>query len=268
MSNFNSLRRRSVQLDHEIEQFKRLIEQSPKGSLISRKKQSEGYDYYNRIEKPKPKEKRKEIYIPQNQIEVAKGLALREYAEARLKDAEREKRAVDLYLKTMEEEKSADLYLKRHPGAAELVIPELRSRAEYVEQWANADYIRSKEFPEDLIFQSSIPDLKVRSKSETIIIDHYIKSGVPFRYEEENMIDGIAYHPDFTCLNPRTLEIIYWEHQGRRDDKKYVKRLPNREEALRRGGIIPWKNLIITTETLDKPLDPVWVDVLIEYFLQ
>ena len=196
-----------------------MIDDAPRGHLISRKRKSDDYDYYNRTESVKPKEKRKEIYIPGNQIEIAKGLALKEYAEARLKDALREKRAVDLYLKTLQEDNAADLYLKRHPGAAKLIQSELRSKSEYVKQWMTAEYIRSREYPEDLIFQSSVPNLMVRSKSESMIVDHYIKYAVPFRYEEEHMIDGVAYHPDFTCLNPRTLKVIYWEHQGRRDDK-------------------------------------------------
>ena len=91
--------------------------------------------------------------------------------------------------------------------------------------------------------------------------------GVPFRYEELVYSNGIYYHPDFSCLNVRTLEKIYIEHQGGWDMDSYVDRLHNREMDLKQAGIIPWKNLLITTETKDQSLDINWVDVLIQYYL-
>ncbi|MBO7392365.1 MAG: hypothetical protein J6U77_07685, partial [Verrucomicrobia bacterium] len=72
---------------------------------------------------------------------------------------------------------------------------------------------------------------------------------------------------DFKCKNMRTGKVFWWEHQGKWDDPGYVSGLPAREELLYKAGLVPWKNLIITTETQDLPLDLQWVDEIIRFFL-
>lgn len=265
LDNINSLKNRSERLARDIQNLTCLVQQSPGERLVSRVRSNGAYNYFA-CTKTETGEKM-ETYIPRDNVQLAEQLAVKEYAVQRLKDLKKEKQIIDDYLKYAENEKHAEKYLKSHPGAAQLIIPKLRKKDAFVQNWIMTDYVRSQDHPENLIFPTVIKDLQVRSKSESTIVDHLVQFGVPMRYEEEVIANGIRLHPDFTCLNPRTHEVFYWEHQGRWDDKNYVSHLKNREDLLRRAGIIPWINLLITTETLDKPLNPNWVDVLIKEFL-
>ena len=72
---------------------------------------------------------------------------------------------------------------------------------------------------------------------------------------------------DFTLLNVRSGSIYYWDHRGLSDDLQYLKKTHYCEEQYLKKDIIPWVNLIVTTETKDHPLDIQWVNQLIEYYL-
>lgn len=262
MVNIKSLIERRSLIAEEIEQYRAILAVKPEGRLVSRARPDHRYRYsvYS-------KTKKKEVYIPMKEERRAKQLAISEYANNRLTDLQQEKKLLDDYISLCQKETHAGKYLRNHPGAAQLIIPALRKQEDYLKQWAEADYIRSTDHPENLIYPTVVPDLKVRSKAEADWISRLVHFGVPFRYEELNLIDNIAYHPDFTCLNVVTLKKIYIEHQGGWDQERYVSRLHNREEDYLKMGVIPWQNLLITTETKDSPLDIQWVDELIQYFL-
>ena len=51
-----------------------------------------------------------------------------------------------------------------------------------------------------LIYTTVISGLKVRSKAESQIVGKFVQLELPFRYEEMLIINGIAIHPDFSCL--------------------------------------------------------------------
>ena len=253
-------------LDVEIQNLQDIISNSPPGTLISRKNPDGSYSYSQSLKDSEGK--KKEICFRKNDIEIPRRLAEKAYAKACLNDAHREKRVIEGSLWLEQTEKETDRYLRLHPGSAELVIPMLRNKNPFAEQWANQPYIRNIKYPEGLIYATVVPNLNVRSKAESDIVSRLVFFGVPFRYEEEYVINGIPFHPDFTCLNTETNQIIYWEHQGRWDDSDYVSRLQNRNIQYQKTGIIPWKNLIITTETATQPLDIRWVDHLIQFFLK
>ena len=264
--NFEGLVFKNKSLNEDIQVLEDFIKQCPDGSLISRKNRDGSYSFFQSVKDADGK--KKEVYLRKSDIKIAKGLAAKEYAQARLKDVLKEKRIMEGNLSLAQNEKEADRFLRIHPGAATLVLPMLKNKTLFAEQWRNASYVRSTTYPEDLKFSTVIPGLKVRSKAEGDILERMVYYDVPFRYEEELVINGIAYHPDFTCLNTETNQIFYWEHQGRWDDYDYVRRLQNRNLEYQKMGIIPWKNLIITTETEDQPLDILWVDKIIQYYLK
>lgn len=253
-------------LDEEIRNLQDKICNSPPGTLISRKNPDGSYSYSQSLKDSEGK--KKEIYFRKDDTDMPRKLAEKGYAEARLKDALREKRVIERELCLTQNDNKEDRFLRLHPGHAELVIPLLRNQNPFAEQWAKQPYVRNKKYPEGLIYPTVIPGLNVRSKSEGDIISRFVHFGVPFRYEEEHVINRISFHPDFTCLNTETNQVFFWEHQGRWDDPKYVSRLEDRNIQFQKAGIIPWKNLIITTETATQPLDIGWVDHLIQFFLK
>ena len=215
----------------------------------------------------KIKKRKKEIYISSDKIGLAKSLALRDYAINRLKDANREKAIIEREIALLQQEPFADRYLRMHPGAADLVQTYIRKRNEYLEQWKNAPYPKNCDHPENLIFSTVVPGLMVRSKAEGDIVSRFEHYCVPYHYEEKLVLGTAILHPDFTCKNIQTGETIYWEHLGSVDKKGYTSDSLQRIELYRRNGIYLWKNLLITTETADRPLDIQWIDQIIKHFL-
>lgn len=252
-------------IENEVQMLEQYVSTAPKGKLVCRQRVPGKYDFSYCIHEQNGR--KKEAHIPLSKKELALQLAYKEYAIKRLADCKKELYALNCFLSFYGREKETDQYLKSHPGAATLLTPILSSPDEYAKQWQKKPYTRSTNRPEDLIYPTVVPDLKVRSKAEGDIISRFIYFQVPYRYEEQLIINGIVLHPDLTCLNVRTREEFYWEHQGAWDKQNYVSRLSGREDQYRIAGIIPWKNLIITTETANQPLDINWVDLIIQYFL-
>ena len=79
---------------------------------------------------------------------------------------------------------------------------------------------------------------------------------IPYRYEYPLKLKdlGIVY-PDFTLLKVATQEEIYWEHFGMMDNPAYCQKAIQKLHTYGRNGIYPGKNLIVTFETIQTPLD-------------
>ena len=264
MNTINSITARIANLKEEEHKLNMLIADAPSGKLIVRK-DIDGYRYS--VKDKSDDGKAKETYIPRKEVYLAKTLALKAYAQQRLPELKKELRLREAELKYLLADSGTEQYLKAHPGIALLIQSSFHKLSDQLAQWKQLPYERNNEYPEDLIYPTIVPDLLVRSKAEADIISRFEHFGVPYHYEEALKIGSEIIHPDFTCKNLHTGQTIYWEHQGRRDDPKYNSKLSYREELYRRVGVIPWKNLLITTETKDQPLDILWVDIMIDYFL-
>lgn len=265
MSEKNYIKQQCQKLDREINSLQRFIDKCPEGRLISRKGKNGACYYY--VKTTDESGKLQETYINKDQLDLALVLAKKEYALASLKDKKNEKWFIQQQFAHKTKPDHVTLLLEKHPGIAQLVLPTLKSYDDYVQAWKDADYKRSNFMPEHLKFTTIVPGLLVRSKSESSIVTLLEKHDVPYHFEEEYDINGVVLHPDFTCMNPRTHEIFYWEHYGKVDDPKYMKDQHRREELYQQAGIYPWINLLITTETDDTPLNLQWAETIIKNFL-
>lgn len=120
--------------------------------------------------------------------------------------------------------------------------------------------------PEDLKHTAS-NGLRVRSKNELIITEELSAFSLNYRYEMalkliENIVnpDGTVYsrtvtkYPDFTIFL-KDGSVVYWEHSGKFDKEDYRYDQFNKFKLYYDNGIYPPKNLIITMDDGDKPLD-------------
>ena len=71
---------------------------------------------------------------------------------------------------------------------------------------------------------------------------------------------------DFTILNVRRQEELYYEHLGRLDESRYVNRNLKKIKDYQRNGIILGERLFVTFETEMRPFDIRDLDVLINKF--
>lgn len=142
-------------------------------------------------------------------------------------------------------------------------------KPKFIENWLNRPYERNPYKSEALIFDTARGD-KVRSKSEVILSNTF------FRYELIYLVEfplklkqtkRIIY-PDFTILNTKTMEVIYWEHFGMMDNPEYATAAVKRIQILQDEGLVLGKNLICTFETSTIPLSSSLVESYIkEFFL-
>ena len=80
--------------------------------------------------------------------------------------------------------------------------------------------------------------------------------GIPYRYEEMVQLkSGKKAYPDFTLLNTKTREEVYFEHFGLLDDEEYRGEALRKLEEYRRSGIFSGRNLMFSYETEGIPLD-------------
>lgn len=283
MISIAELEARSRYLEDEIEMLKKQIK--PDGldeRLVARKGQNGSYRYYAR--KRGKEGKYEERYLGADDGNMARKMAFYEYRDARIKDALEEKNAINKMLAYYRKDSKLNEFQKAHPGHMNLIHDWIKTQAvdslskeekeifDAVERWKNAKYERSSLHPENLNVPTIVPGLFVRSKSESMMVSEFEKYHVAYRYEEVlRLVDSngkiILLSPDFSCQNMRTREIIRIEHLGKCDDEEYMENFWWREEIYRQNGIYLEKNLIVTTETKDSPLDINWVDEIIKYRL-
>lgn len=266
LNRVEELRKRNEELDAIIDRLKILIADCPTDNLISRINPAGQVSFY--LQSNQPDGKRKETYIRKEDIALAEKFATRDYAKAKLKDVVKERNLVKQQIRFLTEEKETERYLLSHPRQAKLIESRLLPKDEYARKWMLQEYTKSNKNPEVLTIPTVLPELKVRSKSEAEIVHCLVENEVAFHYEELKVINGIALHPDFTCLNARTRTVFYIEHQGKWDDPGYVKDVRWREDLYLQAGIYPWKQLLITTETKEHPFDVNWFQVIIDYYLK
>lgn len=133
-------------------------------------------------------------------------------------------------------------------------------------QWLAIPNPGNPTHPEQLILETLNKE-KVRSKSERSIANALFRKNIPYKFENPLHIDGYGtYYPDFTILDMKTRSLVYWEHFGRIDDPDYANKAARKLKAFSSKGIVPRKNLIITIESSDCPLDQPVIDKIIKSF--
>jgi len=98
---------------------------------------------------------------------------------------------------------------------------------------------------------------KVRSKSEALVAGLLYSYHIPYKYEEELLLEDSVYYPDFTIRRPRDGKIFYWEHFGMVEDPEYARRMDRKILEYRQKGITSWDNLIASYDkegAIDMPM--------------
>ena len=175
--------------------------------------------------------------------------------------------------------RAAEKFIATHSGTEEHVLfesmPEqlqLRNsnlfvcKQKYIDEWQNRTYNRNTYKPESII-HDTIRGEKVRSKSEAMIANAVFNYKLayfverPLRLKNKQII-----YPDFTILNPNTLEEVYWEHFGMMDSPEYANDAVRRIQLLDNEGIKLGKNLICTFESSIAPLSSAMIESYIKQF--
>ena len=248
---------------HKIKKEKeKALKNAPTGHLrISQR--GETVQYYHRTD---PKDFNG-VYLPQKSSSMVQKLAQKDYDEKVLVSVNKELYAVDKYLMLSPEISAEEIYEKLPENRRKLICPVMESKEEFITNWEKTEYV-GKEFDAFAPKLFTAKGERVRSKSEVIIADSLNRVGVPYRYECPLYVEGWGtVYPDFTVLNVKEREEIYWEHLGMMDDMEYVEKALEKINVYAQNGIIQGHNLILTYETAKVPLNQKMVQLMIEHYL-
>lgn len=206
-------------------------------------------------------------YIRKKNRGFAEQLAYKKYCKTRIAELEKEREAIDKYLKTMStisHPTSDELFTL--PEYSTLIIPVLPNKKYKYKDWAEEPYEKNSYYADKLTVPTVIGK-NVRSKSEATICSVLYRNNIAFRYECALYIGDKVVYPDFTIKHPKTGEIFYWEHLGMMDDPQYVEGAFRKLKLMADNGIVIEINLIITSETLNHPLSEETVnEKVLQYF--
>ncbi len=250
MEIIKDMEKRIGELDQAIKAARKEENDFPKGRLKILST-TFGTNYYQVPEKGKTAGR----YISRADSALITGLAQKKYNQKFLKVAQAEQERLKKTVSWLARNNADNVYATLTPQRRELVSPYIMSNQEIAQKWQSEPFEASEYKPEKKIYETRRGEM-VRSKGEAILADMLLDLGIPYRYEQLVYLKGgIVKAPDFTMLDVPRRGIIYMEHFGMLEDKKYLLRNLNKLDLYRRNGIYTGKNLIVTHEAEAAPMD-------------
>jgi len=259
------LKQRQTLLENLIRKVEQNKGSEVEGHLMVNKNRNH-YRYYFRPLQEKGQDKPKRMYL--RNIEIAKKIANRDYTKTVLRSANCELKQVKALIKVYQHSSPEDCFQQLHPGRKLLVKPYLADDEYFANEWLKKEEKRKKtnSYPMDSPIQTENQET-VRSKSEKIIADKLKLQGIPYIYEMPLKLGALVKYPDFTTLNKRTRKVFYWEHMGLMDHPDYFQNAMAKLKVYHQNGIWVGKNLIVTYETVEQPLDVKMLEQIIQEYL-
>lgn len=249
----------------------KFIEEAPSGSLyISSNKKT--FQYYWK----KDKGDRHGKYIQKKNEKLIKTLAQKEYEQEVLKKVLKNKILLEKIIDNYFFDELIDVYENFPEQKRKLIDAYILPDEQFTEQWEEKQEQMKNKLMCKVSSKYNMSENKimteknewVRSKSEKIIADKLYKKDIPYIYEQPLLINGYGYVlPDFKVLNVKQRKEYYWEHLGMMENVEYTKKAIKKIELYEKNGIFPGKNLILTFETQDRPIDVKLLDKIVEEYL-
>ncbi len=196
-------------------------------------------------------------------------LALKSYRLRLRAQYQAEPDAANAYLQKYEQrpKRTVDALLAR-PAYREILQDHLVPLQAELDAWMHADYEQNPVNAEDRKIPTAC-GLLVRSKSEAVICDALYANHIPFRYDSRMDFGNVTRYPDFVIRHPKTGEFYIWEHLGKMDSPRYSTGTFQKLALYNKNGWLLTRNLILTAESDQNPLDFRYVANLIRfYFIQ
>ena len=246
-----------AQNEKKIQKIKKELKKYPEGHIICSRNGKYSKWFYS--------EPGKIQYIPKKNRDFALNLIIKEYWNCKLKDLQKEQGAIHSFLKHYS---TGESYVDSFMEAT--VYKDLRDnlfrcQSEELDEWARAPYDQNPNHPEHLKYKSSTGHI-LRSKSEMMIDQALFYHKIPYRYECALPIGDHIFYPDFMIRHPVTGELFIWEHFGSMDKLQYAQQSINKLQMYNANGYVLNINLIVTSETSEKPLDMESIEKVINFY--
>ena len=209
-------------------------------------------------------------YLKKEEVKSIKRLVEQEYYAKLLPEIEKQIANLKNALVNVDERKLEKIYNDMQPGKRKLITSGILSREEKIRRFEEETY-ESKLIDDDRTEIYTNKGERVRSKSEKIIVDHFERRGILYRYEKPLylMVDGQRkpFYPDFTVMNKRTAKILYVEHFGMLDDSGYYNGTLRKLDIYEKNDILIGRDLLLFHETGKRTLNMKNVDKYIDEYM-
>jgi len=209
----------------------------------------------------------KEItYVKNSKQKAVAKILQRDYELALNKKLKELYKKLSRFNSTYDFEDVKRIYDDLHATKKELVIPMIESDEQFVARWLLEHQGEQNDYPEEARIYTANGE-RVRSKSEKIIADLFLKYNVPYRYEPKLVIgNNHIINPDFVVLNVRERKTIYWEHLGLIEMESYAVKNLKKINDYNIAGYELGEDLIISMETSEKVFDSRRIeDLIVKY---
>lgn len=266
----------SAELKKSLEERKEYLEEMLKNALkqneklnsltphrIRVQKHGSGYQYYIRSDEKDTSGK----YMKKEQKNLIKQTLQKEYLQKSIQIIKRELTILNQYLEKASPILVESYYENMNAGRKIMIDPLELDDNEYVKRWLSVPY-KGKGFLQNMPEYYTQNMERVRSKSEIIIANTLARFNIPYRYEYPLDVKGMGtVFPDFTVLNVRKRKEMYWEHFGLIDDAEYRENAMRKVSIYEQNGIYLGDKLIITCESMERPLNVRELERKIEKYL-
>lgn len=246
-------------LERMLAELKTEMEASPKGSLTWKTVNGKGYTYHCVYElSPEGVLRQRQQRVAINDAEIVRKISRRKFLEGLEGTLETNVSAV---------KKLMENYVPINKVEINNSLPVIYRRRENL----YGDRLLDQEthaYRESGRKHKTTSGVRVRSKSEALIIEILERHLIPFEYEREIVLDDVMYLPDFIVTNIATGEEYLWEHFGMLSDEKYAERMEKKLAAYRKNGYVVNKNLILTYDDSDGNIDLGVIERIINAYLK
>ncbi len=220
-----------------------------------------GFQYYS-VDKDG-----KRLYLKKIQMPLIKAIAQRDYDLAVKKTIMDMRYHIERFLRQYDMDAIEDVYNNLCDARKVLVKPIIETDEEYIENWKLQHIGGQNSFPEDGVYLTERGE-KVRSKSEKILADLFLKYEIPYTYEPQLHLGfGKVYYPDFVLLNVIKRKTIYWEHFGLITNGEYAIKAFQKMQEYENAGLVNGEDIIYSMESESMPLDIKFIEKKIEKYL-
>ena len=245
-------------LERDLAELEAELVKSPKGKLVY-SRCGKYINWYQYIEGKKQ-------YISVKNRNLAMELGYKKIRLLLLEKLRMELKAQKDYMESCAHQyRKEEELLEKVPELRELVGSYLKSCNKKYQEWMNEPYTINPKHPERLLFTTK-NGIKVRSKSEVLIVHALLDKEIPFRYECGLRLGNYTIYPDFTIRHPLTGEIYYWEHFGMMDDDDYVQKACVKIKMYAVHGIMPSDKLLMTFEGKNHPLNLELIEDMLRFY--
>ncbi|SHI31773.1 hypothetical protein [Pseudobutyrivibrio xylanivorans] len=208
----------------------------------------------------------KKEYANSKKMKLVKKIAQRDYELIVNKKLNVLRGRINRFLSGYHLDDIGKIYDDMHPVRRELLVPFIEPDEAYIQRWLE----ENPDHQNDFYGNGKIATANggyVRSKSERIIADLLDKYHVPYRYEPRlELVGRHIVYPDFMVLNVRKRKTLYWEHLGLLSEYSYAQKNFTKINDYEEGGLLLGKNLIITMETEEAPINTKLVEEKIKLY--